>query len=83
MNTVARNPKQIGTVVRRARKHLTLSQAQLGKKAGVRQGTVSLLETGNADIKLETLLAVLAALDLEIQIAPRSKNWSKALEDLL
>jgi HTH-type transcriptional regulator / antitoxin HipB len=83
MNTVARNPKQIGNIVRRVRKYLALNQAQLGQKAGVRQGTVSLIETGSADIKIETLLAVLAVLDLEIQIAPRNKNWNKDLESIL
>jgi HTH-type transcriptional regulator/antitoxin HipB len=83
MSTVTRNPRQIGSVVRRARKHLDLSQTQLGEKAGLRQETISLIETGSADTKIETLLAVLAALNLEFQVTPRSKNWSKELEDIL
>jgi HTH-type transcriptional regulator/antitoxin HipB len=82
MTDLARNPKQIGTLVRRARKSRGWSQTQLGDKAGLRQETISLIETGNPATKLETILAVLAALDLEFRIAPRSKGTGKAIEDL-
>ena len=80
MNDPARDPKQIGTLVRRARKRSALSQQQLGDKVGLRQETISLIENGNPAAKIETLLAVLSALDLEFQIAPRSKGWSQDLE---
>ena len=74
MTGLARNPKQIGTLIRRARKKHALSQKELGERAGLRQETISLIETGNPAAKIETLLAVLSALDLEFQIAPRSKG---------
>jgi HTH-type transcriptional regulator/antitoxin HipB len=74
MSDLARDPKQIGNLIRRARKHRGLSQGALGAKAGLRQETVSLLETGNETAKLETILKVLSALDLELRIAPRSKG---------
>jgi HTH-type transcriptional regulator/antitoxin HipB len=80
MNDLARDPKQIGALVRRARKRRALSQQQLGDQVGLRQETISLIETGNPASKIETLLAVLSALDLEFQIAPRSKGWSRNLE---
>ena len=80
MSDPARDPKQIGSLIRRARKQLTLSQQQLSAKTGLRQETISLIETGNPATRIETLLAVLSALDLELQIAPRSKDWS---EDVL
>jgi HTH-type transcriptional regulator/antitoxin HipB len=82
MNDLARTPKQIGNLVRRTRKKGGLSQTQLGAKAGLRQETVSLIETGNPAAKLETILAVLAALDLEFQIAPRSKGAAADIEDI-
>lgn len=82
MTDLARNPKQIGTLIRRARKSRGWSQTQLGDQAGLRQETISLIETGNPAAKLETILAVLAALDLEFHIAPRSKSTGKAIEDL-
>lgn len=73
MNDVARDPRQIGNLIRGARKKQGLSQTALGDKAGLRQETISLIENGNPASRIETLLAVLAVLDLEFQIAPRSK----------
>ena len=74
MTDLARNPKQIGSIIQRARKRRGWNQTQLGDKAGLRQETISLIESGNPAAKLETILAVLAALDLEFRIVPRSKG---------
>lgn len=74
MSDLARDPRQIGNVIRRTRKLRGLSQGELGAKAGLRQETISLMENGNSAAKIETILAVLAALDLELRIAPRSKG---------
>ena len=82
MTDLARTPGQIGNLVRRARKKRGLSQVELGKKAGLRQETISLIETGNPAAKLETILAVLAALDLEFQIAQRSWTSTDAIEEI-
>ena len=71
MADLARSPEQIGNVIRRARKKRGMSQTELGEKAGLRQGTISLIEKGHPAAKLETILTVLAALDLEFLIAPR------------
>ena len=73
VNDLARDPRQIGNLIRRARKKQGLSQTALGAKAGLRQETISLIESGHPAAKIETLLAVLAVLDLEFQVAPRSK----------
>lgn len=84
MSDLARSPKQLGNLIRRQRKKMGLSQAELGEKAGVRQGTVSVIETGNPAARLDTLLAVLAALDLEFRVASRSRDASlTTIEDLL
>lgn len=72
MYDLSRTPKQIGATIRRNRKRLGLSQSDLGDRAGLRQETISLIETGNPATRLDTMLAVLAALDLEFQIAARS-----------
>jgi HTH-type transcriptional regulator / antitoxin HipB len=74
MSNLARDPKQMGNVIRRARKKQALSQQELGAKARLRQATISLMEKGNPALRLDTLLTVLAALDLELQIAPRSQG---------
>jgi Predicted transcriptional regulator with C-terminal CBS domains len=81
MSDLARTPKQIGTLIRRQRKRLGLSQSALGEQAGLRQETISLIETGNPATRLDTILAVLAALDLEFQIAARSRK--RDIEDLI
>ena len=82
MTDLARNPKQIGSLVRRARKRLGWTQTQLGERCGLRQETISLIEAGNPATKLETILAVLAALGLEFRVLPRSKPDASDLEDM-
>jgi len=82
MSDLARSPKQIGTIVQRARKNRGWTQTQLGAKAGLRQETISLIETGNPAAKLETILAVLAALDLEFQVTQRSRSKAADFEDI-
>jgi HTH-type transcriptional regulator/antitoxin HipB len=82
MADVARNAKQIGNLIRRARKHRKWSQTQLGERAGLRQETISLIEAGSAATRVDTVLAVLAALDLEFRIGPRSKGQAAAIEDM-
>lgn len=74
MNQLARDPKQLGNIVRRARRKLKWTQSVLGAKTGLRQETISLIENGHSAARIETLLAILAALDLEFQVAPRTKS---------
>jgi HTH-type transcriptional regulator/antitoxin HipB len=59
MSHLARDPKQIGNVIRRARRRQGMRQGELGAKAGIRLETVSLLEAGNEVAKLETIQKVL------------------------
>jgi len=72
MVELARSPEQIGNTIRRIRKKRGMSQSELGKKAGLRQETISLIENGNKATKLETILAVLNALELEFEVSARS-----------
>lgn len=74
MNGLAREPRQIGNLIRRARKQRGWSQKALGEKTGLRQETISLIENGNPAARIETILGLLATLDLELQVAPRSKG---------
>jgi HTH-type transcriptional regulator/antitoxin HipB len=82
MMELARTPRQIGNLVRSARKRRGWSQTQLGERTGLRQETISLIETGNPATRLETILAVLAALDLEFRLAARSKGQPSDIETL-
>jgi HTH-type transcriptional regulator/antitoxin HipB len=81
MQDLARTPQQIGAIIRHDRKRRGLSQGALGEIAGLRQETISLIETGNPATRLDTILSLLGALDLEIRIVPRSRN--RDIEDLI
>lgn len=82
MNSIARTPKQIGDAIRRQRRKLGLNQSELGEKTQLRQATISAVENGEAGTQLRTLCDVLAALDLELVIRPRTKGSAEAIEDI-
>jgi len=82
MNEMARNTRQLGAVIQRARKQRGWSQGQLAERAGIRQSTVSLIETDDTSARAETIFAILAALDLEMRVVPRSKGAAIDLVDI-
>jgi HTH-type transcriptional regulator/antitoxin HipB len=73
MDQLARSPKQIGAALRRRRRALKLTQTVLATRASVRQATVSSAEAGEP-MQIETLFNLLAGLDLEIVLRPRTKG---------
>ena len=74
MGQIARTPEQIGATIRRHRKLQSLTQGQLGEKTSLRQATISGLEAGEGGVQLQTLMQVLAALNLELVIQNRSAS---------
>lgn len=82
MAQISRSPTDIGNLLRNARKAQKLSQADLAQRAGIWPRTISLIEAGAGGTKLETLFDLLAALDLELQIAPRSSGEASDFEDI-
>ncbi len=74
MGKVIRNNKDLGEAIRRARKTKNLRQVDVAQKASVRQALVSELENGATTAKLDTVIKVLAALDLDLSIVPRRKT---------
>ncbi|MFO1058090.1 MAG: helix-turn-helix transcriptional regulator [Dongiaceae bacterium] len=79
---IARNEKQLGAILRRARRQAGLRQESLGEHIHLRQATISRLESGEPAVQLRTLMAVLSALDLELVVRPRSKASADAIEHL-
>jgi HTH-type transcriptional regulator / antitoxin HipB len=79
---IARTEKQLGAILRRARKQAHLSQGALGELIHMRQGTVSRLEAGEPAVQLRTLMEALSALNLELVVRPRSKGSAADIEDL-
>ena len=72
MDSIVRTSTAMGAALRRRRKNLGLSQAELGERINARQATISALEAGTVDTKLRTLMDVMAALGLEMVFRPRS-----------
>jgi HTH-type transcriptional regulator/antitoxin HipB len=79
---IARNEKQLGAILRRARGQAGLTQGELGERIHLRQATVSRLEAGEPAMRLRTLMAVLSALDLELVVRPRTKADPAEIETL-
>lgn len=82
MDHLARTPKQIGAVIARLRREQNLTQAELAAKVSLRQEAISKIEAGNAATRLSKILDVIAALDFELVIRPRSKGSLSDIEDI-
>ena len=82
MVEIVRSPKSLGVTLRRHRRQLKLTQAELAARAGIRQGTVSQVENGLETVKLRTVMDLLRALDLELAIQQRSRGSHSEIEDL-
>jgi HTH-type transcriptional regulator/antitoxin HipB len=80
---MARNEKQLGAILRRARRKAGLTQSGMGRNIyHFRQGTVSRLEAGKPAIQLQTLFQALAALDLELVVRARTKGDPADIEKI-
>ncbi len=73
MGKVIRSNMEFGAAIRLARKSKGMRQVDVAQKASVRQALVSELENGATTAKLDTVMRVLAALDLDLSIIPRRK----------
>lgn len=69
-----RSEVELGNAVRRIRKLKNQTQAEVGDRVRLRQGTVSSVESGNPNTRLDTLMSVLQALDLEIVVRSRKST---------
>ena len=79
METIARTPLQLGNSIRERRRQLGLTQEQLAEKVGVRQRTISDVESAGA-ARVDTLLRMLVALDLELLVRPRTRGSASDIE---
>ncbi len=69
INALSLTLESVGESIRRARKTQKLSQTALGQKAGLSRMPIYRIESGQ-DISLRTLLSILAALHLDLQMPP-------------
>ena len=71
---VIRTPQQLGPVLQGYRKAHGLTQARVGQTVGLPQSEISKLELDSSSTSLGRIFKLLAALDLELVVRPRSKN---------
>lgn len=81
MKQLARTPGDLGHALRLARRQKELTQQELAVNSGIRQETISKLENGASGARLETVLSLCAALELELVITDRSKSSTDFLSD--
>lgn len=72
MEQIIRTPDQLGAALRRERRLRPLTQAALAAATGLRQATVSAVEVGGAATQFGTVCDLMAAMNLELVLRPRS-----------
>lgn len=82
MSSLSRSPKQLGALIQQSRKARGWSQTDLAQQAGLRQEMVSKIEAGQPGSRVASIFDLLAALDLEMTLAPRTKSSSADIEDI-
>lgn len=65
--------QSLGSLIRDERKKQGLTQIVLGEMTGLNQTTISLIEKGKPTVQLQTLLHLLAALNLKLQIGNQAQ----------
>lgn len=73
-SVLVRSPRQLGQALARMRRLRGATQVAAAKAAGMRQPTVSSVESGAPGTELATVFALLAALDLELVVRQRTRK---------
>ena len=68
---IIRNERQLGALIRTNRKKQDWRQVDLARRASTTQKAISNLEAGSFSSRLDTILKVLAALDLDLTVTRR------------
>ena len=70
------SPKELALMVIEQRKKLKLSQADVGKRVGLKQQTISAFENKPASTKLDTLFRILSAVHLDVMLLSKNESLS-------
>ncbi len=73
----ATSPKILGQILKSARRKIGLTQDQAGNLVGITQAMVSRIERGESNARIDTLFRLMAALEMEMTIAPREKTMDQ------
>jgi HTH-type transcriptional regulator / antitoxin HipB len=74
MDYVARTPAQLGPILRSIRNELGLTQQDAGAKVGLKQSTVSAIESDSSRTSVDSLYKLLSALGLELVVRDKSSG---------
>lgn len=74
MSNLIRSPGMAGDIVRKARLARCWTQTELASRMNVRQATVSKLEAGEPATQMAVFFDALTALELELNVSPRSAH---------
>jgi len=66
--------QEIGKIIKDRRKSLNITQPTLASLAGVGLNTLVAIERGNGNAKIQTILAVLDTLGLDIEVTLKNTN---------
>ncbi len=71
---LAHTPSDIAQYFRDQRKLKSITQTSMAKDIVIRQDTISSFENKPNKVRLETLIKLLSALDLELHIIPKNQT---------
>lgn len=74
-----RTTGQLGPILKQLRKAKGWSQIELGKRIGLSQERISVIENHPERMSVDQLFTVLMALEAELQVEPRNSLAGKAL----
>jgi HTH-type transcriptional regulator/antitoxin HipB len=69
-----RSTQEIGPLIRFLRKNQKLTQEELSKITGIKQQTISAIESGMQQASMKTIFAILSTLNLELAVRPRKQH---------
>lgn len=73
-----RTTGQLGPILKQLRKAKGWSQIELGKRIGLSQERISVIENHPERMSIDQLLTVLMALEAELQVEPQNSLSAKA-----
>ena len=82
MQNFVRIPRDLGHAIRQARREKNSTQVDLATHSGVWQERIAKVEAGRGGTKLDTIRALLAALDLELLVRTRSKGSASDFDNI-
>ena len=80
MQTLLVSSKDLGVLLRNVRKQQGITQAELGRRVGLDQKRVSLLENGNPNCRLDSLFRLLSALGLAMTVQAKIEQTGQGAD---